>query len=177
VEERDRSLNDNIVKLATKIDLLARTARAQDLTLLLSQSEVERVGKIAIVIEQLVHGDYLIGSGPYTQGVYSIMADEIVLGRFATPMERPLDKPVDIFCQDVPCLAPREVSRYHAMVFRLGDERMRYFVRDLGSTCGTYLNGERLQPGPDEERAAELNLGDVISLGPSHINSYVFLRL
>ena len=51
------------------------------------------------------------------------MADEVVLGRLATPMEEPLDKPVDIFCQDVPCLTPREVSRYHAMIFRLGDAR------------------------------------------------------
>jgi len=177
VEERDRALNDDIVKVANKIDQLARTARAQDLSLLLSQSELERVGKIALIIERLEHGDYLIGSGPYTQGVYSIMADEVVLGRLATPMEDPLDKPVDIFCQDVPCLVPREVSRYHAMVFRLGDERMRYFVRDLGSTCGTYVNGERLRTESDKEPAAELKPGDVISLGPSHINSYVFVRL
>lgn len=177
MEERDRPLNDYIVKVANKIDRLARTARVQDLSLLLSQSELERVGKIAAVIEQLGHGDYLVGSGPYTQGVYSIMADEVVLGRLATPMEDPLDKPVDIFCQDVPCLVPREVSRYHAMVFRLGDERMRYFVRDLASTCGTYVNGERLRTEPDKEPAAELKPGDVISLGPSHINSYVFVRL
>lgn len=177
MEERDRPLNDDIVKLASKIDRLARTARAQDLSLLLSQAELERVGKIALIIEQLGHGDYLIGSGPYTQGVYSIMADEVVLGRLATPMEDPLDKPVDIFCQDVPCLAPREVSRCHAIVFRLGNERMRYFIRDLGSTCGTYMNGEQLRIEPDKEPAAELKHGDVISLGPSHINTYVFVRL
>lgn len=177
MEERDRPLNDDIVKLANKIDRLARTARAQDLSLLLSESEVERVGKIAVIIEQLGHGDYLIGSGPYTQGVYSIMADEVVLGRLATPIEDPLDKPVDIFCQDVPCLVPREVSRSHAMVFRLGEKRMRYFVRDLGSTCGTYVNGERLQADPDSEPAVELKHGDVISLGPSHVNTYVFALL
>jgi hypothetical protein len=177
VEERDRPLNDESIKLANKIDRLARTARVQDLSLLLAQSDLERIGKIAVVVEQLGRGEYLIGSGPYTQGVYSIMSDEIVLGRLATPMESPLDKPVDIFCQDVPCLSPREVSRCHAMVFRLGEAQMRYFVRDLGSTCGTYVNGERLQTDSDQEPAAELKHGDVISLGPSHLNTYVFAQL
>jgi hypothetical protein len=170
-------VNEEIVKLANKIDRLARTARAQDLSLLLSQSELERISRIAAVVEQIGPGTYLVGSGPYTQGVYSIMADEVVLGRLATPMEEPLDKPVDIFCQDVPCLTPREVSRYHAMVFRLGDAHKRYFVRDLGSTCGTYVNGERLQTDSDKEPIAELKHGDVISLGPSHINTYVFVGL
>jgi hypothetical protein len=98
VEERDRPLNDESIRLANKIDRLARTARVQDLSLLLAQSDLERIGKIAVVVEQLGRGEYLIGSGPYTQGVYSIMSDEIVLGRLATPMESPLDKPVDIFC-------------------------------------------------------------------------------
>lgn len=170
-------MNDEIVKLADKIDRLARTARIQDLSLLLAQSELERIGKIAVVIEQLGRGDYLIGSGPYTQGVYSVMADEIVLGRLATPLEDSSDKAVDIFCQDVPGLSPREVSRYHAMIFRLGQNRMRYFVRDLGSTCGTFLNGVRIQSEADEDPVAELKMGDVISLGSSHINTYVFLQL
>lgn len=169
-------MNDEVVKLANKIDRLARTARAHDLSLLLSQSELERISRIAAVLEQLGAGTYLVGSGPYTQGVYSIMADEVVLGRLATPMEEPLDKPVDIFCQDVPCLTPREVSRYHAMIFRLGDAHKRYFVRDLGSTCGTYVNGEILS-AVSGEAAFELSQGDVISLGPSQINSYVYVSL
>lgn len=166
-------MNDEIIKLASKIDRLARTARAQDLSLLLSQSELERISRIATVINQLGPGTYLVGSGPYTQGVYSIMADEVVLGRLATPLEEPLDKPVDIFCRDIPSLTPREVSRYHAMVFRLGDAQRRYFVRDLGSRCGTFVNGERLT-GDGDDSATELAHGDVISLGPSHINTYVY---
>jgi len=170
-------VNDHVITLAGKIDRLARIARAQDLSLLLSQSESERTRRIATVVEQLGAGTYLIGSGPYTQGVYSIMAEEVVLGRLATPIEEPLDKPVDIFCQDVPCLTPREVSRYHALIFRLGDVQERYFVRDLGSTCGTFVNGERLhsQSKGDEGPTAGLSDGDVISLGPSHINTYVFV--
>lgn len=80
-------MNDEIVKLAEKIDRLARTARTQDLSLMLSQPEVERVSRIASVIGGLGPGTYLAGSGPYTQGVYSIMAEEVVLGRLATPLE------------------------------------------------------------------------------------------
>ena len=105
------------------------------------------------------------------------MADETVLGRLATPLEEPLGKAVDIFCQDVPSLTPREVSRYHALVFTLGDIRKRHFIRDLESTCGTYVNGERLQAIGDKEPVSELKHGDVISLGPSHINTFVFIAL
>ena len=61
------------------------------------------------------------------------------------------------------------------MIFRLGDAHKRYFVRDLGSTCGTYVNGERLS-AENGEAAFELSHGDVISLGPSQINSYVYVR-
>jgi hypothetical protein len=171
-------VNEEIIKLADKVDRLARTGRTQDLALLIAQPEMERIGRIAAVIEGLGSGVFLIGSGPYTQGVYSIMADEVILGRLATPLEQPLDKPVDIFCHDIACLMPREASRYHAVVLRLGDAQKRYFLRDLGSTCGTYLNGERLaetESNPDGTR--ELSHGDVISLGPSHVNTYVFVTL
>lgn len=121
---------------------------------------------------------YLIGTGPYSQGVYSVMVDEVVLGRLATPLEQPLDKPVDIFCHDVPCLMPREVSRYHAMIYRVGDASKTSIVKDLGSTCGTYVNGVRLGTAEgSDEPAAKLSSGDVISLGPSHVNSYLFVEL
>jgi pSer/pThr/pTyr-binding forkhead associated (FHA) protein len=168
-------MTEQTLKLADKIDRLARNARIQDLSILLAQSEAERIGHIAASIEALSRGTYLIGSGPYTQGVYSVMTDEVVLGRLATPVEKPLDKPVDIFCQDVACLIPREVSRYHAMVFRLGDSQKHYLIRDLGSTCGTFVNGNKLVPNDSGTGSVELSNGDVISLGPSHVNTYVFI--
>lgn len=94
--------SERIIELADKADRLNRTARLQDLTLFFAQSEAERIQRIATVLEKLESGTYLVGTGPYTQGVYSVMADEVVLGRLATPVEQPLDKPVDIFCHDVP---------------------------------------------------------------------------
>ena len=166
---------EQILQVADKVDRLARSARVQDLAILLAQTEGERIHQIASCLEALDRGTYLIGSGPYTQGVYSIMTDEVVLGRLATPLETPLDKPVDIFCQDVTCLVPREVSRYHAMVFRLGDAQMRYFIRDLGSSCGTFVNGKKLS-SDDADDSTELSHGDVVSLGPSHVNTYIFMN-
>lgn len=170
--------SEKLLELASKADRLNRTARLQDLTLFFAQSEGERIQRIATVLEKIESGTYLIGTGPYTQGVYSAMADEVILGRLATPLEQPLDKPVDIFCHDVPCLMPREVSRYHAMIYRVGDASKTSIVKDLGSTCGTFVNGERLgiTEGGDEP-AAKLSSGDVISLGPSHVNSYLFVVL
>ena len=87
-------MSEEFLKLADKVDRLARTARLQDLSLLLAQSDAERITRIAAVFQGLDAGTYLIGSGPYTQGVYSVMVDEVVLGRLATPLEEPLDKPV-----------------------------------------------------------------------------------
>jgi hypothetical protein len=170
--------SEEIIELADKADRLNRTARLQDLTLFFAQSESERVQRIAKVLEALGSGTYLIGTGPYTQGVYSAMVDELVLGRLATPLEQPLDKPVDVFCHDVPCLMPREVSRHHAMIYRLGEANKTSILKDLGSTCGTYLNGARLgSTEGGDEAAARLKSGDVISLGPSHVNSYLFVVL
>jgi len=171
-------MKEELLQLAYKIDCLARTARVQDLAMMIGQSEGERLARISAVIQKLESGTYLIGSGPYTQGVYSIMADEVALGRMATPLEKQLDKPIDIFCQDVVCLTPREVSRYHAMIYRTGDVYQTYYVSDLGSTCGTYLNGERLSTeGTTGQRGTKLSHGDIISLGPSQVNTYVFISL
>jgi hypothetical protein len=175
MEKRDCIVTEQILELAERIDRLARTARIQDLSIMLGQSEVERIRQIGNSLCALDPGTYLIGSGPYTQGVYSLMAEEVILGRLATPIEKPLDKAVDIFCQDVACLTPREVSRRHAMVFRLGDLQKRYFLRDLSSSCGTFVNGKRLPTADDASETIELSHGDVISLGPSHVNTYVFM--
>jgi len=50
------------------------------------------------------------------------------------------------------------VSRRHARIYRQGGQ---YFIRELGSTNGTCLNGEWVVPGRDEP----LKTGDIILLG------------
>lgn len=56
-------------------------------------------------------------------------------------------------------VAHAKVSRRHAEIHYLGG---RFEIRDLGSTGGTYVNGERIQ-------TANLNKGDVITLASVHI--------
>ncbi len=173
-------MTETFIQLAEKADRLARRARINDILLFLDQSELDRVQAIGAVIQALDAGAYLLGTGPYTQGVYSVMSEEVILGRLATPLETPLDKPVDIFCQDIVSLVPREVSRYHAMICCFGDHKRMYFIEDLGSSCGTYLNGKKLGECDAEDQKgspAELSNGDVISLGPSLINTFIFVDL
>jgi hypothetical protein len=54
------------------------------------------------------------------------------------------------------------VSRLHAMLKREGNQAM---VMDLGSSNGTYLNGERIQPDVD----VALRHQDIIALGALQI--------
>ncbi|MBI1915223.1 MAG: FHA domain-containing protein [Planctomycetes bacterium] len=55
------------------------------------------------------------------------------------------------------CLESPAVSRHHARIFRSGDE---FFVEDLGSSNGTFLNGERTRG------RQPLTEKDVLQIGP-----------
>lgn len=169
-------------RLTTQIEQLGVAARLNDLALFMKDGEATRAQKIRAVLEHLDPGVYLIGTGPYTQGVYSLMCDEVVIGRLATVLEKSLDCPVDVIVNDAATLTPREVSRIHCAIYRReGVTRHDYWVIDKKSTCGTYVNQERVQAASaddsDAERLASKPLanGDVISLGPSFINTFVFL--
>jgi len=54
------------------------------------------------------------------------------------------------------CLEKDVVSRYHA---KITEEQDQFFITDLNSTNGTFLNGEVLQPYSSKE----VNVGDIIS--------------
>jgi hypothetical protein len=169
-------------RIAAKIERLASSARLADLALFIKEGESSRVRKIRTVLARLEPGVYLIGAGPYAQGVHSLMCDEVVIGRMATVIEKTLDRPVDVFVDDETALVPREVSRVHCAIYRReGVTKHDYWIIDRGSTCGTYVNQERVpaasSAGSDDERLARRSLtnGDVISLGKSGVNNFVFL--
>jgi predicted component of type VI protein secretion system len=80
--------------------------------------------------------------GPDIGQVHSLIADTVTLGR---------DPLADVVINDP------EVSRQHARLIRQGDE---YLIQDLGSTNGTFLDGQRLTG-----ELAPVAPGQVISVG------------
>ena len=100
------------------------------------------------------------------------MCDEIVIGRLATVLEEPLDRPVDVFVNDATTLTPREVSRVHCVIYRReGVTKHDYWILDKGSTCGTYVNHELVSApmSSDEEdislASRALSNGDISRSG------------
>lgn len=59
------------------------------------------------------------------------------------------------------CLSERKISRKHA---KIQDKQEGHILLDLGSTNGTYLNGQRV------EQAVPLKAGDMLRIGTSVIN-------
>jgi pSer/pThr/pTyr-binding forkhead associated (FHA) protein len=99
-------------------------------------------------------------------------------------LEEPLNVPVDILVNDAVTLTPREVSRVHCMIYRRnGVTKHDYWLIDRGSTCGTYLNAEKLTSPPSDAAEAvavasrTLADGDTICLGPSRINAFLFVDI
>ena len=90
-------------------------------------------------------------TGPTTGKTYTLEAGEISVGR---------DPSNDIVINDA------EVSRKHArLLFQDGS----YVLEDLGSTNGTYINGQRLM-GPYQLRHGDLVLlGENISMAFEHL--------
>jgi len=91
---------------------------------------------------------FVMRSGPTPGAVFSLEGDQLIIGR---------DSSSGVAINDA------EVSRKHArMTFQGG----KYVVEDLGSTNGTFVNGQRLS-GP-----AVLKAGDVVSLGEQIVLMY-----
>lgn len=86
-----------------------------------------------------------IRNGPYAGRERTLSTDPVTIGRDAEASVQILD---------------RSASRFHAEVFPVGG---MYFVRDLDSKNGTYVNDERLE---DEELIRE---GDVIKIGNTEL--------
>ena len=141
-------MSNELSSIAVKIEKLSSMARLSDLSLFMTEGQITRAKRIRSVLGHLEPGVYLIGAGPYTQGVHSLMCDEVVIGRLATVLEETTDRPVDVFVNDATTLTPREVSRVHCMIYRReGVTKHDYWILDRGSTCGTYVNQELVPAG------------------------------
>jgi pSer/pThr/pTyr-binding forkhead associated (FHA) protein len=84
---------------------------------------------------------FVMRSGPTPGATFSLEGDQILIGRDSTS---------NITINDA------EVSRKHA---RLNFQGGKYVLEDLGSTNGTFVNGQRLVS------PVVLKSGDVVSLG------------
>ena len=155
-----------------KLDKMITVSRLKDLAFIVDTDITERISKMAMVFKELRPGAYLLGTGPSTVGIIPLTVEEVILGRSATILENPTDTVVDYAITDTLYFVPREVSKTHAKVLRIiNDSKVEYLLVDLKSTCGTYLNSKRLD---SENEGMSLSHGDIISLGPSLISTYMF---
>lgn len=76
----------------------------------------------------------LLGNGAARPQVFPLH-DEVVIGR---------DRQDALASDQIVCVPEHTISRRHARILRRRDS---YYVEDLHSRNGTFVNGERLQPG------------------------------
>lgn len=173
---------DALREATAKIEKMIRASRLNDLDTLMREGRNERISQIEEALSKLEPGAYLIGCGPYTQGIYRLAAPETVFGREATVLEKPIERALDHTIKDWVTFRPREVSRVH---FKIDREDVQgqdvYYITDLGSTCGTYLNGTLLESRRDEGSSKDSNVSrpladlDIISMGSGLVNLFLFL--
>jgi pSer/pThr/pTyr-binding forkhead associated (FHA) protein len=166
---------DEIDPIFLEIDRLIRQSRLKEIEFIMSMDASERVYEMKAALERLGPGEYLLGTGPSTVGIVPLNGRDVVLGRPPTMVEGPARDPADCCAADTLYFVPREISRTHAKIVRqTGSFGVRHLLIDLNSTCGTFVNEMPVDPhGP----GAILSHGDVVSLGPSQTNTYVYYRV
>jgi predicted component of type VI protein secretion system len=91
---------------------------------------------------------FVMHSGPNTGKIYPLEAPEIVIGRDAG---------------NIIAINDAEISRKHA---KLTLQNSTYLLQDLGSTNGTFINGQRITT------PQELKPGDSVTLGENIVLMY-----
>ena len=155
-----------------EIDRLIVGSRLQEVAFIAETDIRSRLAKMETVLKKLGPGAYLLGTGSTTVGIIPLTVDEVALGRSATTLEEPTDTVIDYAVTDTLYFTPREVSRSHAKIARRKiHSKYEYTVIDMESTCGTFVNGVRVDP---YGAGVLLSHGDVLSLGPSQMSTYMF---
>jgi len=164
--------NDNIIKLVTLLDQVIIKSRLNMIEQLLRNDPKDRLVRLACVLKSLPPGGYLLGTGPTATNIIPLSVEEIIIGRVATPLEKPSDQIVDYNVHDTTFFCPNEVSRVHAKIIcdknKIPSE---YSIQDMGSRGGIYVNGSRIDPSIPHA----LKTADLVSLGPSHVSTYMIL--
>ena len=165
---------DDTDSILLEIDRLIRHSRLKEIEFIMSMDATERVHRMRAALARLDPGAYLLGTGPSTVGIVPLNGHDIVLGRPPTVLESPSPELPDYYAVDTLYFVPREISRTHARVVRRpGSFGVRHVLIDLHSTCGTFVNETRVDPNG---AGVVLEHGDIISLGPSQTNTYVYFR-
>ena len=165
----------NLRAIAETVDHAVIKSRLNALAAMMMTDRADRLKRIAMSLSKLKPGAYLVGTGPSTTGIIPLTVEEVARGRSATPVEVPADVVVDYQVDDTMYLGPYEVSRVHAKVMREeARSGWQFSVCDIGSQCGTFVNGEALDNDGDERVLCH---GDVISLGSSHTSTYLFILI
>lgn len=105
----------------------------------------------------LAHATLVIERGDIPGTEFRLVNDESTIGRWDA--DNGIFPDVDLDAHD----SDAKVSRRHARIIRRGGS---YFIEDLGSTNGTYVNrGRRLLPGNPQA----LNDGDEVIVGKTFL--------
>jgi hypothetical protein len=108
-----------------------------------------------------VHSTLIIERGESVGIEFALSSDESTIGRWDA--DNGIFPDVDLDAHD----PEAKVSRRHARIKR---EKEKYFIEDLGSTNGTFVNrGRRLIPGNQNI----LNDGDEIIVGKTFLRFYI----
>ena len=108
-----------------------------------------------------VHATMIIERGDGTGTEFKLVNNESTIGRWDADNGVFPDIDLDAYDSDA------KVSRKHAKVYRSNGS---YFIEDLGSTNGTYVNrGRRLLPGTPQQ----ISDGDEVIVGKTFLRFHI----
>ncbi len=83
---------DDLTDLSKLIDGAIIKSRLNMFGVMMMADPAARHAAIANTLAALPSGAYLIGTGPSTVGIVPLTVDEVVIGRSATPVEKPAEQ-------------------------------------------------------------------------------------